>query len=172
MSNTLYGRFLAVVALLLACTLFLTAAPTDAADHADSPAATNDRPADLGDTYAFLDPNDPSKVVLIMTVVGFIAPAEQVNMGFFDPRVRYRFELEETGDARADRFIDITFSEQTSRTMPQTATIVLPDGRTTITAPTTVPTLAESDGLSSSTLLMPSVRAAFSVIAQLAARSK
>jgi hypothetical protein len=115
---------------------------TKAADHAEAPTADEDRLNDIGDVYAFVDPNDDTKMVFAFTVLGFIVPSEQVNQGGFDPHSRYRIELEETGDAKADRFIDITFSERTSRTDPQTATIVLPDGRTTFTAPTTVPTLS------------------------------
>ena len=114
-----------------------------AADHSEAPLADEDRPNDIGDVYAFLDPNDNTKVVFAFTVVGFIVPSELANQGEFDAHSRYRIELEETGDAKADRFIDITFSERTARSAPQTATIVLPDGRT-FTAPTTPPSLAET----------------------------
>ncbi len=41
-----------------------------ASDHIDSPIITQDRGSDLTDTYAFLDPNDNSKVVLIMSMPG------------------------------------------------------------------------------------------------------
>lgn len=116
-------------------------AVTQAADHADAPLADHDRPTDIGDVYAFLDPADNTKVVFVFTVVGFIVPCESVNQAGFDSNVRYRLELEETGDAVADRFIDITFSQQTSRSAAQTATIVLPNG-TRLTAPTTVQTLS------------------------------
>src|SRR5262252_46647 len=98
------------LALLLALgfTFFsLPAAPTEAADHGDAPLADEDRPADIDDVYAFLDPNDNSRLVLIATVYGFIVPGEAVNFSAFDPRVRYLFGIETTGDARADLFIDV-----------------------------------------------------------------
>src|SRR5205823_15039131 len=42
----------------------------------------------------------------------------------FDHRLRYRFELETTGDAEPDDFIEVSFSEKTGSTgNPQTATI-------------------------------------------------
>ena len=117
-----------------------------AADHAEATAVADDPGADLGDSFFFLNPNDNTKVVLAMSVSGFIVPAEALNLGFFPHLIVYRFEIENTGDAIPDRFIDIVFSEQTARNVPQTATIYL-NGierakRPTFTAPTTVSTLA------------------------------
>lgn len=117
-----------------------------AADHAESTSVADDPGADLGDSFIFLDPSDNTKVVLSMTVAGFIVPAEMVNLGFFPSSIVYRFEIENTGDAAPDRFIDIQFSEQTSRTAPQTASIYLNGiergGAVSFTAPTTVPNLS------------------------------
>ena len=138
------NKKLALIALAVsvAFAMLLTPAPRiDAADHGDAPIPSNDQAVDGGDTFAFLDPNDNSKVVIGLTVRGFIVPSEAVNFGFFDPNVRYVFELETTGDARPDQFVTINFSPRTSPTTPQTATVVLPFGDT-FTAPTTVPTLA------------------------------
>jgi len=128
--------------LLALATIFAPAPSTRAADHSEAPTADEDRPNDIGDVYAFLDPTDNSKMIIAFTLVGFIVPSEMVNQGFFDSNSRYHIGLEETGDAKADRFIDITFSPRTSRTEPQTATIVLPNGSTKITARTTPATLA------------------------------
>jgi len=66
-----------------------------------------------------------------------------LNLSFFSPDVTYQLQIENTGDAVADQFIDVTFSPQTSRSKPQTATIKLPNGAE-FTAPTTVQTLAAS----------------------------
>src|SRR5436853_7600345 len=134
------------LALLLALGVVFVNLPalnTQAADHGDAPLADEDRPADIDDVYAFLDPNDNSRLILIATLYGFIVPGEAVNFSAFDPRVRYLFGLETTGDARADQFIDIRFSPRTSTTAPQTATIIMPFGEV-LTAPTTVPTLADN----------------------------
>jgi hypothetical protein len=43
--------------------------------------------------------------------------------------VRYRFEIELTGDPRPDRFIDITFSRRAGVAVPQVATVTLMDGQ-------------------------------------------
>ena len=122
--------------------LVIPAARTSAADHGDAPAASNDRTADLNDAYVFLDPNDNTRLVLLMTVSGFIVPAEAVNFGIFDNNLRYRFELETNGDPIVDQVIDVTFSEKVvSGATPQTATVVS-SFFPTFNAPTTPATLA------------------------------
>ncbi len=103
-------------------------APLGASDHIDSPTVAQDRASDLDDLYAFVDPNDNSKVVLIMTTQGFIVSGEHFGMAIFDKNVRYRFEIENTGDARPDRFLDVTYEGGLGRTDYQIATIRLPDG--------------------------------------------
>ena len=115
-----------------------SAPPIEAADHGDAPFVSNDQGADLADTYAFLDPTDNTRVILAMTVRGFIAAGENRNFGAFDANIRYRFEIETTGDARPERFIDVTFSKRTGSTAPQVATITLMDGQT-FNATTTPP---------------------------------
>jgi hypothetical protein len=128
------GRILLSTAILIAiglCALpflpdFWRAA--NAADHGEAPASAHDAGADIADAYLFLDPADTNNVVMIMTIHGFTAPQENVNLGFFDPEVRYRFELERTGDASVDDTIDVTFAPRTSPTTGQVATIRLPNG--------------------------------------------
>src|SRR5712691_10145660 len=96
-------------------------------------------------------------IAMAIDVEGFVVPSEVLNLSFFAPDVVYRFEIENTGDAVPDRKIDITFSPQTARNQPQTATIKLrrieregdeeegdeEDGNSKLvfTAPTTVQTL-------------------------------
>ena len=89
-------------ALLMTTALALGAALPVAAvasDHIDSPTIAQDRGSDLADLWAFLDPNDNSQVVLIMSTQGFIVSGEHFGMPIFDHNIRYRFEIENTGDA-------------------------------------------------------------------------
>ena len=115
---------------------FTPAPPASASDHIDSPSITQDRGSDLADTYAFLDPNDNSKVVLIMSTQAFVVSGEHFGMAIFDHNIRYRFEIENTGDAKPDTFVDVMYSKGLGRTLTQTATIELP-GDKKFTAPTT-----------------------------------
>jgi hypothetical protein len=138
------NKLIALISFALTVTLtimLLPPASTNASDHADSPLNSMDQGVDQGDTYAFLDPNDNSKLIIAETVRGFIVPGEANNEAFFDPGVRHVFEIENTGDAKPDLFFYVTFSKVTAQTSPQTATITLPNGRQ-FTAPTTPPTLA------------------------------
>jgi len=124
---------------ILIAVVLAPASRFEAADHGDAPFVAHDSGADLNDVYFFRDPNDNSRLVLIMTVHGFIVPGEAANFGIFDPAMRYRFEIENTGDARPDGFIDVRFSQRVAvggSPQPQTATINLPNGRT-FTAPST-----------------------------------
>lgn len=141
LNNRKFASAFLTFALALAM-LVTPASRVYAADHGDAPSASLDRAADIADIYTFLDPNDNSRVIMIFTIGGFIVPGELQNFGIFDPLLRYRFMIENTGDARADRFIDVRFSRRVANNnisaSPQIATVTLPDGRT-FTAPTTNP---------------------------------
>ncbi len=127
------------IAVTIGSLFFQTRYPltTQASDHIDSPIITQDRGADLADTYAFLDPNDNSKVVLIMSTQAFVVSGEHFGMAIFDHNIRYRFEIENTGDAKPDAFVDVYYSKGLGRVTSQMATIELPNGKK-FTAPTTV----------------------------------
>lgn len=115
-----------------------------AADHGDAPNVAGDQGGDLGDTYMFLNPNDNTRVVIAVTLRGFIVPGEAVNFSVFDQATSYRFDIENTGDSRPDQTIEVSFSAKgTTAAEPQTATVKLSGRpRREFTAPTTVSTLA------------------------------
>ncbi len=130
---------LAALSLTVAVALQLMPTRLNASDHIDSPSITHDRSSDIADTYAFVDPNDNSKVVLIMSTQGFVVSGEHFGMSIFDHNIRYRFEIENTGDAKPDTFVDVTYSPGVGRLTAQTASIELPDGKK-LSAPTTAAT--------------------------------
>ena len=110
---------------------------TVASNHIDSPISTQERGANITDHWAFLDPNDNAKVVLIMGTQGFIIPGEHFGMSIFDPHLRYRWMISSTGRARPDKFVDVTYAPGVGRGTAQVATINLPDARH-FTAATTI----------------------------------
>src|SRR4029453_17542922 len=89
-----------------------------AADHGDAPGVAHDQAADIADVYFFLDPNDNDKVVLIATFHGFIVPSEAVNFAVFDPVMRYQFQVENTGNGKPDKFINVTFGKREANLGP------------------------------------------------------
>ncbi len=115
-----------------------------ASDHIDSPTTAQDRGSDIADVYAFLDPNDNSQAVLIASTQGFIVSGEHFGMVIFDHNIRYRFEIENTGDAKPDLFLDVNYTPGLGRLTNQTATITLRDGvgnkKLSFSAPTTIAT--------------------------------
>lgn len=127
--RALWAGCLSGVALTALTLSFTPPQRLQASDHIDSPTVAQDRGSDLADTFAFLDPNDNSQMVLIMSTQGFIVSGEHFGMVIFDHNIRYRFEIENTGDAQPDRFVDVTYSPGLGRVTAQTATIRLPDGR-------------------------------------------
>ncbi len=133
-----------IAALVVAISLTFSAAPARAADHGDSPSSANNASADLADIYLFLDPNDNSRVIVELTVRGFIVPGEAVNMAIFDPDLTYQFGIEGTGDAAPDAAITVNFSPKSS-TSAQTATVRMTRADTKVfefSAPATVANLS------------------------------
>lgn len=133
---------LVVCAAVAAAILFTP--PARGADHGDAPNGAGDQAADTGDVFAFLDPNDNTRVILALTFRGFIVPGEAANFSVFDHTALYRLEIENTGDARTDQTFDVTFSPKgAAPSDPQTATVRLPGRpRREFTAPTTVANLS------------------------------
>lgn len=138
----LRNKKIALAALALTAALAIQLTPPtriNASDHIDSPSITHDRSSDIADLYAFVDPNDNSKVVLLLSTQGFVVSGEHFGMAIFDHNIRYRFEIENTGDAKPDTFIDVLYSPGLGRVTTQMATIEFPDGKK-FTAPTTAST--------------------------------
>ena len=134
---------------LLGTILALTASvslPTAvrAADHGDGPTASNDQACDIADVFFFVDPTNPLNAVLIATFRGFIVPSEAANFGIFDPNVRFRFLIENTGDAIPDKSIDVSFTRKLASGTPQTAAVRISGTPGVFTAPATLSTLADT----------------------------
>jgi hypothetical protein len=77
-----------------------------AADHDDSPSVGADQAADIADVYAFRSADNPSNVVLAMTLSDVLPPGQiELGRSIFDPRVLYQFKLDNNGDGVEDRVI-------------------------------------------------------------------
>ncbi len=67
---------------VLAGTAFYASSTLLASDHRDSPTADANAEGDITDIFAFLDPNTPANLVLIMDVNPFAVPAETPSYRF------------------------------------------------------------------------------------------
>src|SRR5215469_15005641 len=77
-----------------------------AADHREAPIVDGVPEGDITDVYLFTDPNDASRVVMIMNVNPFSVPAEASSYSL-SPDFLYQFKIDNNGDAREDLVIQI-----------------------------------------------------------------
>jgi hypothetical protein len=102
-------RLMSVVALGLVVFVTLTLLPTTtversvrASSHREAPSTSVDPMADGTDVYAFRDPNDPSRVTLIMNFIPFQLPQGGPNFYRFDDNIQYAMRIDNNGDAVTD----------------------------------------------------------------------
>lgn len=103
-------RTFAGYALVAATVAALPAQPTQASDHREASMIREDATADIADLYAFVNPNNANKLVLVMTVNPFSVSSENVTYQF-SPDVRYIFKVDIDGDARSDRYVIARFGQ-------------------------------------------------------------
>ncbi len=78
-----------------------------ASDHQDNPLVELNPAYDMSDFYAF--PGAASdRITLVLNSHPFLTPA-QTPAASFDPNVLYQFKIDNTGDAKEDRVIQVTF---------------------------------------------------------------
>ena len=77
-----------------------------AADHREAPIVDGVPEGDITDVYLFTDPNDSSRVVLIMNVNPFSVPAEASSYSL-SPDLLYQFKIDNTNNAREDLVIQV-----------------------------------------------------------------
>ncbi len=78
-----------------------------ASDHQDNPLVELNPAMDMTDVYAF--PGSASdRVTLVMNSTPFLTPAATPNASF-DQNLLYQFKIDNTGDAKEDRVIQVIF---------------------------------------------------------------
>ncbi len=78
-----------------------------ASDHQDSPNVELNPLQDLTDVYAFPSPT-AGRIVLVMNTRAFLTPAQSPTAGF-DVNQLYQFKIDNNGDAREDKVIQVSF---------------------------------------------------------------
>ena len=87
-----------------------------ASSHREAPLIAGDPAADNTDLYAFLDPNDNTKLTIIANYVPLEEPAGGPNFFPFDPTVRYEIKIDNNGDGAADVTYRFKFKTQSQAT--------------------------------------------------------
>ena len=78
-----------------------------ASDHQDNPLVELNPSMDMTDVYAFPGAS-ADRVVLVMNSSAFLTPAAAPNASF-DQNLLYQFKVDNTGDAKEDRVIQLMF---------------------------------------------------------------
>src|SRR3954470_9065425 len=109
-----HSSILFALGFVLVVVLFVQ--PSSGADHRDAPIAGLNPAGDITDVFAFVDPNDPSRIVVGMGVNSFAVPS--VNGTYkFSPDMLYQFKFDNNGDAKEDFVIQLVFSHGSPQTV-------------------------------------------------------
>jgi len=78
-----------------------------ASDHQDSPSVEGSPAVDMTDVYAFPG-SSADRITLVLNSWPFITPAQTAGTTF-DSNLLYQFKIDNTGDAKEDRVIQVLF---------------------------------------------------------------
>lgn len=108
--RTFSGRTKLVAALLALGSVGTVAIVTDSigSDHLDTAEVEFHPRRDINDVYAFPSPNDPHRIVLVMTTSSPLTPGR--GNASFDPNLLYQIKVDNTGDAVEDLVLQFHFS--------------------------------------------------------------
>ncbi len=109
---------LLATAVLLVFTMMMASKSTLASSHREAPLISQDAFADNTDTYVFINPNDPSRLVLIASWIPFEGPEGGPNYWEWGKDVLYDINVDNNGDAVAD--FTYTLSSRTEVLNPDT----------------------------------------------------
>jgi len=99
------------LAVALAALVFHTPA-SFAASHREAPITALDQKADITDWFAFVSPEHPDRVILILNVDPFLEPSNGPNYFPFDPGILYEMKIDNDRDGLADVTFQFRFRTQ------------------------------------------------------------
>src|SRR6185312_15709037 len=134
------NRFALSAASALTALLLAAGMPALAADHRDSPVVDDDPAADINDVYMFRDPNDKTKLVLVLSTYPLENPRFATSYQY-DPDVIFQIAFDVDGNGTFERYVTAQFSPLSNGAGSlQTVTVKLPSGKT-VTGNVTQPTI-------------------------------
>ena len=97
---------------IIAAAFLTQPAPILASSHREAPITALDQKADITDWYAFVSPEKPGYVVLIMNVDPFLEPSNGPNYFPFDPGILYEMKIDNNQDGLADLTFQFRFKTE------------------------------------------------------------
>src|SRR5579872_4041071 len=98
---------LAVLSMLIAPSTQLLAS-----SHREAPITALDQKADITDWYAFVSPEHPDRVVMILNVDPFLEPSNGPNYFPFDPNILYEMKIDNDHDGKEDITFQFRFKTE------------------------------------------------------------
>src|SRR3954462_13068313 len=86
--------------------------PILASSHREAPITALDHKADITDWYAFVSPEHPDRVVMILNVDPFLEPADGPNYFPFDPNILYEMKIDNDHDGKEDITFQFRFKTE------------------------------------------------------------
>src|SRR5882724_4228395 len=83
-----------------------------ASSHREAPITALDQKADITDWYAFVSPEHPDHVVMILNVDPFLEPSNGPNYFPFDPNVLYEMRVDNNQDGVEDVIFQFRFTTE------------------------------------------------------------
>lgn len=96
----------------IAAAFLIQPAPIMASSHREAPITALDQKADISDWYAFVSPEKPDHVVLILNVDPFLEPSNGPNYFPFDPGILYEMKIDNNHDGIPDVTFQFRFQTQ------------------------------------------------------------
>ena len=106
------GRAVLGTSVVATLGLLGTLVPGGASSHREAPLISEDPVADTTDVYAFVSPEDPSKVTFIANWIPLEEPAGGPNFHKFGDDVKYQINIDNDGDAVDDIVYEFRFQTQ------------------------------------------------------------
>jgi len=92
--------------------LVVQPAPVLAASHREAPITALDQKADITDWFAFVSPEHPDRVIMILNVDPFLEPSNGPNYFPFDPGILYEMKIDNTNDGVEDITFQFRFKTE------------------------------------------------------------
>lgn len=83
-----------------------------ASSHREAPITALDQKADITDWYAFVSPEHPDRLVMILNVDPFLEPSNGPNYFPFDPNILYEMKVDNNHDGKEDITFQFRFKTE------------------------------------------------------------
>jgi hypothetical protein len=97
---------------LFAAVLAVPSLPVFAASHREAPITALDQKADITDWFAFVSPEHPDRVIMILNVDPFLEPSNGPNFFPFDPGILYEMKVDNNHDGIPDIVFQFRFKTE------------------------------------------------------------